>query len=67
MLTTFLSLLKQVNNNTFIRSSICHEQEIPEVIPIEDIPFLNQSKSNQLNLRLLIGKKVEFFEKHFFR
>ena len=28
----------------------CHEQEIPEVIPIEGIPFLNQSKSNQLNL-----------------
>ena len=28
----------------------CHEQEIPEVIPIEGIPFSNQSKSNQLNL-----------------
>ena len=27
-----------------------HEQEIPEVFPIEGIPFLNQSKSNQLNL-----------------
>ena len=26
-----------------------HEQEIPEVIPIEGIPFLNQSNSNQLN------------------
>ena len=28
----------------------CHEQEIPEVIPIEGIPFPNQSQSNQLNL-----------------
>ena len=27
----------------------CHEQEIPEVIPIEGVPFLNQIKSTQLN------------------
>ena len=26
----------------------CHEQEIPEVIPIKGIPFLIQSKSTQL-------------------
>ena len=28
----------------------CYEQKIPKVIPIEGIPFLNQSKSNQINL-----------------
>ena len=36
-----------------IRSYQCkhqyHEREIPEDIPIEGFPFLNQSNSNQLN------------------
>ena len=36
------------NNNTLFVQY--HEQEIPEVIPIEGIPFVNQSKSNQINL-----------------
>ena len=35
------------NNTLFVQY---HEQEIPEVIPIEGIPFVNQSKSNQINL-----------------
>ena len=35
----------------------CHEQEIPEVIPIEGIPFLNQSKSTQLNTTQIKSNK----------
>ena len=36
------------NNNTLFVQY--HEQEIPEVIPIEGIPFANQSKLNQIKL-----------------
>ena len=34
---------KEVNNNNTLFVQY-HEQEIPEVIPIEGIPFVNQSK-----------------------
>ena len=46
------------NNNTLFVQY--HEQEIPEVIPIEGIPFVNQSKSNQLNLTRHKSNQIKF-------
>ena len=47
-------VVPHVNHTWLLRSDQCkhqyQEQDIPEVIPIEGIPFLNQSNSNQLNL-----------------
>ena len=39
-----------------------HEQEIPEVFPIEGIPLLNQSNSNQLNLTQHKSNQMLVFE-----
>ena len=37
------------------------ELEIPEVIPIEGIPFVNQSKSNQINLTQHKSNQIKFW------
>ena len=47
------------NNNTLFVQY--HEQEIPEVIPIEGIPFVNQSKSNQFNLTQHKSNQIKWF------
>ena len=39
-----------------------HEQEIPEVIAIEGIPFLDQSNSNQPNLTQHKSNQMLVFE-----
>ena len=39
-----------------------HEQDMPEVIPIEDIHLLNQSNSNQLNTNKLKSNQILVFE-----
>ena len=49
-----------INNNTLFVQY--HEQEIPEVIPIEGIPFVNQSKSNQLNSTQIKSNQILVFE-----
>ena len=55
----FIRYLKvKVNNTLFVQ---CHEQEIPEVIPIEGIPFVNQSKSNQINLTQHKSNQIKFW------
>ena len=46
------------NNTLFVQY---HEQEIPEVIPIEGIPFVNQSKSNQINLTQHKSNQIKFW------
>ena len=46
------------NNTLFVQY---HEQEIPEVIPIEGIPFVNQSKLNQINLTQHKSNQIKFW------
>ena len=48
------------NNNTLFVQY--HEQEIPEVIPIEGIPFVNKSKWNQINLTQHKSNQILVFE-----
>ena len=46
------------NNTLFVQY---HEQGVPEVIPIEGIRFLNQSKATQLNLTKHKSNQIKFW------